>query len=118
VNAARALTDLLDFPEDAPGESASVSIRLQADRWEDLIVDWLREILYRAQAQGFTFDQAETSFCENPTAGEAIELRAEVTGRFAHPGRGPQNEIKAVTYHGAVVEPSAEGYRAEFICDV
>jgi SHS2 domain-containing protein len=117
VNAALALADLLDFPRAASGETRTASIRLEADCGEELLIDWLREILYKAEVEGFALEDAAVVVSEGEP-GHALRVQGELSGRVLPPGLGPRKEIKAVTYHGAVVEKVSEGYRAEFICDV
>lgn len=117
ANAARALTALLDFPHAASGETRTASIRLEADRGEELLIDWLREILFKAETDGFALEDAAVVLSEGEH-GHALRVQGELRGRVSPQGLGPRKEIKAVTYHGALVEKVAGGYRAEFICDV
>ena len=85
---------------------------LRAGRRDDLFFDWLNELLY-------TFD---TTHCllgrfELNVAGTKLVARAWGTPldlsvhRLLH-------EVKAITYHGLLVEPTDAGWLAEVIVDI
>lgn len=113
---ARAAWALFDMISDAgtirPQRTETVTIDDALD-WEDLLVRWLSELLYRYDTERFLC--ASASF----TALTPTRLSAEVQGEPFDPVRHPvDTEIKAVTYHQIMVEPCDTGWRARVIFDV
>ena len=83
---------------------------LQSGDVAQLLVRWLRELLYLHDVHGLVYRAAR--FDRLDTAG----LDATVSG-------GPRSgsnaaELKAVTYHGLEVAPTSEGWRARVIFDI
>jgi SHS2 domain-containing protein len=114
ANAARALFAVLVSDGPAAGaERQTRAIDLEGADWADLMVNWLRELLYLWNGeQQVPCRIAIHSLTEH-------HLRATVgTGDFI-PGRhGIDHEIKAVTYHQIQVGPEGDGWRARVIFDV
>jgi len=79
---------------------------------EYLLFDWLRELLYR-------FD-AEHRLCSRfDVLVESGGLKAEVWGEPLDWERHAlSHEVKAITYHGLKVEQSSDGWLAEVIVDI
>lgn len=112
ADAGRALVSLL---VDEPAEFRAVetqSIELRAARSDDLLFDFLGELLYRFSTDGYVPVHQEIE-----TDGE--RLRAELRGERFDPDRHRGgSEVKAITYHGLKLEPTADGYVAEVIVDI
>ena len=112
VNAAAALFDLITDTKILAGRHRHV-IEVTGQDWPDLMVNWLRELLYlwngREQLlKGLALEQLE------PT-----RVRAVLTTDDYQPDRHPiRNEIKAVTYHQIETGPYREGWRAKVIFDI
>ncbi len=90
------------------------SITLPAGNLEDLLHDWLSELLFEFEAHGRLF--RDFQFEElSPTGG-----RVHATGCSIDPARSsPHEEIKAVTYHQLSVQQLPDGtWRATVIFDV
>jgi len=89
-------------------------IELPAGALEDLLHDWLSELLFEFDAHQMLFDQFEFSRL-GPDG-----LRATATGAVIDLARSaPHEEIKAVTYHQLSVQQSPAGrWRATVIFDV
>ena len=113
VNAARAMYAALG--ELRKGEERrEKSVRLQAESVEDLLHDWLAELLFEVEAHHVLYDKFEVG-----------ELRL---GRMVATVRGGvidfaqsrlKGEIKAVTYHQLKVEQLPDdSWRATVIFDV
>jgi SHS2 domain-containing protein len=111
LNAAQALNEILGAGEPV-GADHDIEISLESPGLDELLVDWLREILFYNQTRGWVFVQAhvehlsDTSFRANASFG----LRREEDE--------PEFEIKAVTYHGLTVEKSDCGYCAKILFDI
>jgi SHS2 domain-containing protein len=89
------------------------SVELEASSLEDLLHDWLAELLYEVEAHHILYDEFE-SLHVNPHS-----LKATVSGGTIDFTRSQTNqEIKAVTYHQLRVEPLPDGtWRATVIFD-
>ncbi|MFQ5690259.1 MAG: archease [Gemmatimonadota bacterium] len=88
----------------------SRTLVLSAANLGDLLVAWLRELLYVAEVEGLVL--ADASF---ERLGER-QLRARVR---LTPAAGPAiREVKGVTYHGLEASGDERGFRARVIFDV
>jgi SHS2 domain-containing protein len=94
----------------SPAESISVS--LPAADPEELLHDWLSELLYLFHTRRMVFCGFEVRFSENGLEGIA---RGERIDRERHE---IEIEVKAVTWHGLKIEPTPDGYLAEVIVDI
>ena len=82
-----------------------------ADR-EFLLFDWLRELLYRFDAEHMLYRSFEVRV--RPDG-----LRATARGEPLDPARHVlSHEVKAITYHGLCVRPENGGWLAEVIVDI
>lgn len=88
------------------------TFRVDGTRNDDLLLDWLCELLYAFETQRLVFGQ--------------FDVRADETGISATARGEPIDsdrhqlnmEIKAITYHGLKVEQNADGWLAEVIVDL
>ena len=88
------------------------TIELAGDRRDDLLFDWLAELLYTFETRRMLFGRFEVRLGES-------DLSAVAWGEPLDVGRHELDmEIKAVTYHGLKVEPDGEGWLAEVIVDL
>jgi len=89
------------------------SVRLEAEGWEDLLVAWLEELLYRYESEGVvprTFHISEIA---------STHLVAEIEGEYLDPARHEtRSQIKAVTYHQLRAEETGEGFVVQVIFDI
>src|SRR5262249_47118760 len=77
-----------------------------------LLFDWLRDLLYRFDAEHRVFPRFEVRV-------GADGLDATAWGEPFDADRHPlSHEVKAITYHGLRVEPDAGGWVAEVIVDI
>jgi SHS2 domain-containing protein len=112
-NAARAMYEALGRMH-KPESSCHKSVELQAESAEDLLHDWLTDLLYEIEANHVLYDDFEihqlTPHC----------LKATIRGGPIDFTRSQTNEeIKAVTYHQLHVESHPDGsWRAVVIFDV
>jgi protein archease len=114
VNAGRALFELLVQKKDrSPQERHHRSIEVRGGDWADLMVNWLRELLYL-----FNGDQ-------QVLAGIRVlslmpnQLQAEVASEdFTVARHRVGREIKAVTYHQVRVGPRGPRWEARVILDI
>ncbi len=110
-NAGYGMFDLM-FDLDSLTPQRDVPIAAAGDTAQDLLVDWLSELLYQAESQDlafcyFTVDRLEEGGVQGSAGGEpvgGVELR------------GPP--IKAVTYHDLAVVEVPDGWWARIVFDV
>ncbi len=94
-------------------EKERVRFETKAHDVEELLVSFLRELIYQQAVRGLVFRRVEI---RQPEAGR---LEVEAFGEKMDPGRHwLKTEIKAVTYHGLRVEKKRDGWLAEVIFDV
>ena len=110
-NGALALTDLMTDVRLVKSTHAC-HVTVSGDDWQDLMVNWLRELLYLwAGEQKLIRDVDIESIREG-------EIRAIVRFEAYSPKRHVlKNEIKAVTYHQIQVFDSGKGWQAQIIFD-
>jgi SHS2 domain-containing protein len=114
VNAGRALFEVLVPLEGQLPENCHLQrVEAQGADWADLMVNWLRELLYLFNGHQQVVIAIDLAYlAENA-------LRATVTTTDFDPDRyRVEFEIKAVTYHQVIVAPCENGWRARVIFDV
>jgi SHS2 domain-containing protein len=111
LNAARGFTSLLKR-EFRGLTDTDLEFRLEADNIEELLVDWLRELLFYHETRGFILVSADIEELSDTT------LRAKLAGRTRGPEEEPEIEIKAVTYHGLSVHKNDAGYDVTIVFDI
>ena len=85
---------------------------VQGERRDDLLLDWLDELLY-------AFATQRAVFCDFVVRVEPGGLSATARGEPIDPERHHLDvEVKAITYHGLKVQPEGDGWLAEVIVDV
>jgi SHS2 domain-containing protein len=117
AEAGRALSSLIVEDLKAVRLDAQFTFELEAVSVEDLLFDWLSELLYafavrKTALREFRVDVTRT--------GGTARLRAVAEGeRFDLRRHGASHEVKAVTYHGLSVRREQGGdWLAEVILDI
>ncbi len=88
-------------------------IVVEGSGWEDLLVNYLREILYLYNGEGLLLKEGTV------TEIDQRRLLGAVSGERFNPARHRINaEIKAVTYHQAAVRETQDGWIGRVIFDV
>ncbi len=112
VNAARALFDLITDLDKIEAKT-SLSLNIEAVDREDLLVSWLRELLYFHQSEGYLLNDFVLQDLEEQS------LRATAKGEVYEPNRHEiLREIKAVTYHQLKITQDKEGWVARMVFDI
>jgi SHS2 domain-containing protein len=112
AEAAEALFSVLVENPDAVAESTTQEIDIAGDELEYLLFDWLKELLYRFDAEHWLFRRFEVHVRQD---GLYATVRGEALDRSRHE---LGHEVKAITYHGLRVEQSPDGWLAEVIVDI
>jgi len=112
VNAARALMHLIvDLESIAP--RGSVPMRVQGADRPSLLVNWLSEILFLHDAEGWLFRDYEVRLRQETS------LAAVARGEKFDPARHQAKLlVKAITYHQLALEQTPEGWRAQVYVDI
>jgi SHS2 domain-containing protein len=110
-NGALVLTDLITDSRMVKSTHA-LHVRVSGNDWQDLMVNWLRELLYLWAGEEKLIEDVDVeSIREN-------EIEAIVRFETYSPQRHVlKNEIKAVTYHQIQVFDSGNGWQAQIIFD-
>jgi len=113
INAARAMYDALGTLQ-VSGVPDEKPLTIEAASVEDLLHDWLAELLYEVEANHTLYDQFEIQDLKPQ------KIVATLRGAKIDFDRSQTNEeIKAVTYHQLRVEQLPDGsWRATVIFDV
>jgi SHS2 domain-containing protein len=113
--AAQALTDTITDRAQV-GTVITQAVTLEAASAEDLLVDWLNELLYRFEVQNVLV------FDATPTIEEAQgrwHLGATVAGEIFNPARHPSRVlVKGATYHGLAITRRAGEWHARIVFDI
>lgn len=110
--AAKALSDLL-MEGTAPEQGRRLSLEIEGEDRADLMVNWLREILYLWAAKSLWLLEANVEHITSK------RLSATVRVVPYNPIRqGIKTDIKAVTYHRIQVRRTKAGWEATVIFDV
>ncbi len=114
ASAAQALTDTItDRTLVRPVQS--VEVALEAPSLEDLLVDWLNELLYRFEVHNLLVADADVVV----TTDGPCRLAATVHGESFDPDRHPSRVlVKSATYHGLRVEQRDGAWRARVVFDI
>lgn len=114
ATAAQGLFSLIVDNPQAIEPRETVRFELDAEDREGLFVDWLRELIYRFETEQWLFCKFQIELADGDR-----RMRADCRGERADWSRHqPDNELKAVTYHGLRVAPVPSGWEAEVIFDI
>jgi len=112
ANAARALMHLVvDLESIAPREP--VTLEVQGADPAGLLVNWLSEILYLHDAEGWLFRDYEVRLLRDTSL--AATARGEKFDRARHQAK---LLVKAITYHQLALEQTADGWHAQVYVDI
>ncbi len=112
ANAARALVDLIvELDTIEPREE--VRIQVNGPDPESVLVNWLSEILFLYDAEGWIFREFEVQSLQDNS------LSALARGEKFEPSRHQAKAlVKAITYHQLKLEKTPQGWRAQVYVDI
>jgi SHS2 domain-containing protein len=112
ANAARALMDIIvDLDSIEPCEA--LALEISGHDPESVLVNWLSEILYRHDAEGWLFRDFEIQRLDSHSLGAVV--RGE---EFQRPRHQAKLLVKAITYHQLELEETPHGWRAQVYVDI
>ena len=112
ANAARALFHLIvDLDSVEPRDD--VLIEVEGSDPASLLVNWLSELLYLNDAEGWLFSEFEVERLDDRSL--AARARGERFDRTRHRAK---LQVKAITYHQLELERTAEGWQARVYVDI
>jgi len=92
------------------------TINLESNKIEDLLFDFLSEILFLKDTYSIVFKKSKVTIKEKQNK---FSLKAELDGENIDRNKhGLRNDIKAITLHMFKVEKTKTGYKALVIVDV
>ena len=95
------------------GVTKAIYIKREVEALEELLVDWLSELLYIFSKEKIFFKSFEVSELNNSG------IKGEAHGDNITSGtRAAQTEIKAVTFHGLKIQETARGFSCNIIFDI
>lgn len=90
-------------------------VKLEADSIEDLMFNWLAELIYLKDANSELYSHFEITIIGDGN----WQLQARVQGNSIDTVRlHTQTDVKAVTYHRLSVESNEDGYKATVVLDL
>lgn len=93
------------------GVDQKVEISLKSDMLEDLLHDWLSELLYIYETDNIAFSKFKFRKLDE------THLKVTAYGEMVEPEKA-KTEIKAVTYHNLKVKKNKKGYGVAIIFDI
>jgi len=112
ANAARALMDIIvDLDTIQPG--GEVNLQIHGPDPESLLVNWLSEILFLHDAEGWLFRDFEIRSLQDDSL--SALARGEKYQRSRHQAK---LLVKAITYHQLALEKTPGGWRAQVYVDI
>ncbi len=91
-------------------------LEVEAPSLEELMVEWLGELVYRFDVDGLLFRRAEVRLEE---VEGSLRLEVQAQGEPYDPDRHPLKvAIKGVTYHGLEVRREADGWYGKVVFDI
>jgi SHS2 domain-containing protein len=118
LSAAEALTDTMTELSGV-GSSVKQSVTLEAGTVEDLLVDWLNELLYRFEVRNMLVATASLAIEGDAARDSGWHLEATTSGELFDPERHPSRVlVKSATYHGLHVVREGATWTARIVFDI
>ncbi len=111
IYAAKSLSTLLTSPTE-PNSEEQIQVALEGGELDELLVNWLREILYFTQTRRIVVTDADIVELSETS------LKARLKVRKKRIGAETSIEVKGVTYHGISIRVNDQGYTAQIIIDI
>lgn len=114
VLSAQALFSAMVEPGDVKPEE-EVKISLTTEKLDNLLYDWLAELVYLKDREAQLFSKFEVAIKQNGN----FNLNGKVWGEKIDPERQRlRTDVKAITYHMFKLEKREKGYFARVVLDI
>lgn len=90
-------------------------ISLDKEKIEDLLYDFLSELLFLKDAKGLVFSAIATKIEKNKTYSLTATLKGEILNQQRHVWR---TDVKAVTLHMFTIEKKKDTWRCRVVLDI
>lgn len=107
---------LLDRVPEAQGESREIEV--QSGDLPGLLREWLRELLFWHETEGFSVASCRIREIGDPSTSDGRGARLRATVRGGYDEGAPVREIKGVTLHDLAAEPRNGGWYGRVVFDV
>ena len=95
-----------------------LEIKLENEKIENLLYDFLSEILFLKDSKYIVFKKVKVSIKENKK-GKKFQLKAILEGDTINPQKQQlENDIKAITMHMFEVKKEKNGWKATVVVDI
>jgi SHS2 domain-containing protein len=118
---AEAAIALADTLTDTAGVTPSIERRLELEAGDDelLLVDFLSEVLFLFETEGFIVATAVVELAGGGATTSPVRLRATLLGEEYDEAKHPlRSLIKAVTYHGLRIWRDGERFLGQVLFDL
>ncbi|MGD1101194.1 MAG: archease [Terriglobia bacterium] len=112
ANAARALMDMI-VDLDTIKPCGEVTLQIHGPDPESVLVNWLSEVLFLHDAEGWLFRDFEIQNLQDDSL--SALARGEKFQRSRHQAK---LLVKAITYHQLALEKTPQGWRAQVYVDI
>lgn len=112
IDAARGVTSMIVANIDQVRGVRQIRLDVPGTRHDELLFDWLTEILYAFESEHLLLSQFSVRLDESGLSATAEGEPADETRHQL------EHEVKAITYHGLRVEQTPDGWLAEVIVDI
>jgi SHS2 domain-containing protein len=112
--AAAGLFDVIVANSDAVRPAETEPVRLSAESTEDLLVEWLNELIFRTETRHRLYSRFDVALDETKRVLEGA-IGGEEIDRARHI---LDHEVKAATRHGLSLRHDKDGWVAEVIVDI
>lgn len=109
--ACAALSEFLD-PNGPIRKDKELEVSIEGEGLDELLVNWLREILFHNQARNFSVSDANILALSNN------RLTARLVGGDRSCESDLGTEVKGITYHGLSIKKSSDTYLARVVLDI
>lgn len=109
IDSAKGMFDIIGNP--GYGVDQKVEIDLKAETPEDLMHDWLSELLYVYEIDNISFSKFKFKNIDGK------RLTATAYGQVVD-AENAKKEIKAITYHRLKVKKDKKGYSVDIVFDI
>ena len=106
---------MFDIIADLEGLKASISVEIEskAPNYEELLINWLDDLIYNFYTKGIIFSEFNIGYLDSR------HIEASVRGKHVGDNRSRlKTEIKAATFHELEIKETDKGYEVQIIFDI